>query len=62
MQADRLILDPGDAPEVNVHLTAGRWEADCPACGYTLAWAAFQEALDDMTSRLTGCPVCTGAA
>ena len=61
-KTDVLILDSEVASEVNVHLSGGRWEASCPGCGYVMAWAADQETLDGMVSRLAGCPVCTGAA
>jgi hypothetical protein len=57
VQADVLTLDPAAEP-VNVHLDRGRWEASCPGCGYTLAWAADQEALDRMVTRVTSCPIC----
>lgn len=57
---DLLTLDPAAQPVVNVHLDRGRWEANCPGCGYTLAWAATQDALDLLVSRVVGCPICQG--
>jgi hypothetical protein len=64
MQDNALTLVPAiSAPALNIHLTGDRWEADCPGCGYTLAWATDQDTLDSMTGRITFCPVChEGAA
>jgi hypothetical protein len=62
VQADPLTLDPADQPVVNVHLTAGRWEASCPGCGYVLCWAAEHDVLDCLVTRVAGCPICGGAA
>jgi hypothetical protein len=56
VQADVLIPPTEAAP--NVHLNGGRWEASCPGCGYVLAWAGNHEALDAMSARVTGCPIC----
>lgn len=58
--ADVLTL-PTDQP-VNVHLDHGRWAADCPGCGYTLAWAAEQDVLDRLVTRVAGCPICNDSA
>jgi Zn finger protein HypA/HybF involved in hydrogenase expression len=59
---DVLTLDPAEPARCNFHLHQGRWEASCPACGYILAWAAEQDALDRLVTRVTGCPICGGTA
>jgi hypothetical protein len=57
------ILVAPNAPALNIHLAADRWEADCPSCGYTLAWARTQDALDALAARIAICPIChQGAA
>ena len=57
------ILMAINAPALNIHLTGNRWEADCPGCGYILAWATEQDTLDTMAGRITICPIChQGAA
>jgi hypothetical protein len=57
-QQDVLTTALAEAQAVHLYLTRDRWEASCPDCGYTLAWAIEQEVLDGMVARATLCPVC----
>jgi hypothetical protein len=53
-------LDPGPAPEPNLHLLGGVWIASCPTCGYQLVTARTQETVERRAARRT-CPVCREA-
>jgi hypothetical protein len=57
---DRPGLDPGPAPEPNLHLLGGHlWVASCPTCGLELARARTQERCERRAAGRT-CPICRG--
>jgi hypothetical protein len=51
----RVGLDP--APEPNLFLHAGWWQAACPSCGYVMAEGRSQARVERQAARAS-CPVC----
>jgi hypothetical protein len=56
---NRVGLDP--APEPNLFLHAGWWQAACPSCGPVLVEGRNQAKVERKAAR-TSCPVCVEVA